>query len=137
MASKFCSTSMKLSPPPIFRPSTRLRIEPRLRAGDSQMELKETAIEGAELTNCIGRLRDMVEAPLEAEEDSSAMSLADDPELIRDFVLESREHLESIESQVLTLDREGANMEAVHSVFRSFHTIKGIAGFLGFDVIQH
>ncbi len=101
------------------------------------MELKETAIEGAELTNCIERLRDMVEAPLEAEEDSSAMSLADDPELIRDFVLESREHLESIESQVLTLDREAANMEAVHSVFRSFHTIKGIAGFLGFDVIQH
>ena len=28
-------------------------------------------------------------------------------------------------------------MEAIHSVFRSFHTIKGIAGFLGFDVIQH
>jgi two-component system chemotaxis sensor kinase CheA len=91
----------------------------------------------AELTNGIERLRDAIDTPSKVEEDTAAFNLADDPELIRDFVTESREHLESIESQVLTLDRDPSNMEAVHSVFRSFHTIKGLAGFLGFDIIQH
>ena len=92
----------------------------------------------AELTDGIERLRDAVDSPEAIEEDTAAIiSLADDPELIRDFVLESREHLESIESQVLTLDRDPSNMEAVHSVFRSFHTIKGLAGFLGFEIIQN
>ena len=106
------------------------------------MELKSTEKEidelRAELTNCIERLRDAIEEPSEDRRERGRHDdLADDPELIRDFVLESREHLESIESQVLTLDRDATNMEAIHSVFRSFHTIKGIAGFLGFDVIQH
>ena len=66
----------------------------------------------------------------------SESNLADDPELIRDFVSESREHLENIEQQVLVLDRNPSDMEAIHSVFRSFHTIKGLAGFLAFEVIQ-
>ena len=56
--------------------------------------------------------------------------------MIRDFVTESREHLESIESQVLTLEKDASDLEAIHSVFRSFHTIKGLAGFLEFEVIQ-
>ncbi|MGH9627549.1 MAG: chemotaxis protein CheA, partial [Bryobacteraceae bacterium] len=63
-------------------------------------------------------------------------SLADDPELLADFVLESREHLESIEAQLLALEHDARHMEAIHSVFRSFHTIKGLAGFLELPLIQ-
>ena len=63
-------------------------------------------------------------------------SLAQDPELLADFVLESREHLNSIEQRILTLEREPANAEAIHSVFRGFHTIKGLAGFLELRPIQ-
>ena len=58
------------------------------------------------------------------------VSIALDPELIGDFVLESRDHLVNIEGQLLTLERDAANTEALNSVFRSFHTIKGLAGFL-------
>jgi two-component system chemotaxis sensor kinase CheA len=58
------------------------------------------------------------------------LSLAQDPELIADFILESREHLVNIESQILTLERAGPDAEALNSVFRGFHTIKGLAGFL-------
>ena len=61
---------------------------------------------------------------------ASRTSLAQDPELLSDFVLESREHLTAIEAQVLTLERDPCNSEALHSVFRGFHTIKGLAGFL-------
>lgn len=53
-----------------------------------------------------------------------------DPELIGDFILESREHLAQIESQLLTLERDASNAEALNGVFRGFHTIKGLAGFL-------
>jgi hypothetical protein len=57
-------------------------------------------------------------------------SLALDPELMSDFIVESREHLVNIESQVLTLEREPSDTEALNAVFRGFHTIKGLAGFL-------
>ena len=63
-------------------------------------------------------------------------ALGEDPELIGDFVSESREHLESIEAQVLTLEGDPGRLEAIHTIFRSFHTIKGLAGFLGFEALQ-
>ena len=62
--------------------------------------------------------------------------IAQDPELLGDFVLESREHLTAIESHVLTLERDPANAEALHAAFRGFHTIKGLAGFLELWEVQ-
>jgi two-component system chemotaxis sensor kinase CheA len=67
---------------------------------------------------------------------ASTDSLAEDPELISDFVLEAREHLISLEAQVLIIERDPCNSEALHSVFRSFHTVKGLAGFLELWEIQ-
>lgn len=64
------------------------------------------------------------------------LALHEDPELINDFVLETSEHLASIEVQLLTLEQEPQNPDAIHSVFRSFHTIKGLAGFLELQEIR-
>lgn len=66
----------------------------------------------------------------------SANPLANDPELIGDFILESREHLTAIELQLLTLDQDPANAEAIHAIFRGFHTIKGMAGFLDLNAVR-
>jgi two-component system, chemotaxis family, sensor kinase CheA len=63
-------------------------------------------------------------------------ALAQDPELVADFVMESREHLSSIEGQMLALEQNPGATDAIHSVFRGFHTIKGLAGFLEFAIIQ-
>jgi two-component system, chemotaxis family, sensor kinase CheA len=63
-------------------------------------------------------------------------SLAQDPELVRDFVIEAREHLSGIESRLLVLEKNPRDQEAIHSVFRGFHTIKGLAGFLEFTAIR-
>ena len=63
-------------------------------------------------------------------------SLGDDAELIADFLIEAREHLSLIEGQLLSLERDPSAMETIHAVFRAFHTIKGLAGFLGFPAIQ-
>src|ERR1700689_3020769 len=70
------------------------------------------------------------------ENDASLNPLAADPELLGDFIQESREHLTSIELQLLTLDQEPANAEAIHAIFRGFHTIKGMAGFLDLDGVR-
>ncbi|HLN01900.1 MAG TPA: chemotaxis protein CheA [Bryobacteraceae bacterium] len=66
----------------------------------------------------------------------AANALAQDAELVSDFILESREHLANIEVQLLALEQNPAEMEPIHSVFRGFHTIKGLAGFLEFSAMQ-
>jgi two-component system chemotaxis sensor kinase CheA len=67
---------------------------------------------------------------------ASVNPLASDPELIGDFIMESREHLTAIELQLLTLDQDPANAEAINAIFRGFHTIKGMAGFLDLDPVR-
>ncbi|MGD1069571.1 MAG: chemotaxis protein CheA [Bryobacteraceae bacterium] len=64
------------------------------------------------------------------------LALNQDPELIADFILESREHLSGVEIQLLALERDPRNKEAINAIFRGFHTIKGLAGFLDFPAIQ-
>lgn len=51
------------------------------------------------------------------------------------FIDESRDHLESIEQKVLGLSG-AVDADMVNSLFRSLHTIKGIAGFLALADIQ-
>ncbi|HTP85852.1 MAG TPA: chemotaxis protein CheA [Bryobacteraceae bacterium] len=64
------------------------------------------------------------------------LNIAEDPELLGDFILESREHLTSIEQNVLKLEQDAGNAEAIHASFRAFHTIKGLAGFLELHAVQ-
>jgi two-component system chemotaxis sensor kinase CheA len=71
-----------------------------------------------------------------AAPEAAVYSLAQDPELLSDFVLESREHLAAIESLSLVLEHDPANAEAINSIFRAFHTIKGLAGFLELDAVR-
>lgn len=59
-----------------------------------------------------------------------------DPELLTDFLVETKEHLETIEMHVLSLETDPGNMEIIHAVFREFHTIKGLAGFVSQDLVR-
>ena len=63
-------------------------------------------------------------------------SLAGDPELVRDFAVSAREHLEQADGLLMSLEAVPDDAESVNSVFRAFHTIKGMAGFLDFTRIQ-
>lgn len=60
-----------------------------------------------------------------------------DAGLIAEFVVESQEGLANIEQQMLAIETGGADIdvELVNAVFRTMHTIKGTAGFLGLDRI--
>jgi two-component system chemotaxis sensor kinase CheA len=63
-------------------------------------------------------------------------ALNQDPELVADFIMESREHLSTVEAQLLALEQDPGNAEAINTIFRGFHTIKGLAGFLEYEKIQ-
>jgi len=82
------------------------------------------------LQSGIARLQQILEGAAPEAAPGPSPSLAQDPELMGDFVLESREHLATIESQLLTLEGDPRAPEALNAVFRGFHTIKGLAGFL-------
>ncbi len=61
-----------------------------------------------------------------------------DDETLRLFIEESREHLETIETDLLELEKQGETFdeELVNKVFRAAHSIKGGGGFLGFVNIK-
>ena len=51
-------------------------------------------------------------------------------ENIGDFLEESREHLAVAEDALLGLEQRYDDLELINTVFRSFHTLKGVAGFM-------
>lgn len=53
-----------------------------------------------------------------------------------DFVLEARDHLQNIEQDLLRLERVPGDSEAIHSLFRGFHTIKGLAAIAGVETAR-
>jgi two-component system, chemotaxis family, sensor kinase CheA len=59
------------------------------------------------------------------------LNIGENQELLTEFHAEAVDHLQQIEAALLILDQQADNPEALNSIFRSFHTIKGNAGFLG------
>lgn len=53
-----------------------------------------------------------------------------DADLLKDFLEEGTEHLDSAEVALLALEENPGDQESVNVVFRAFHTIKGVAGFM-------
>lgn len=54
-----------------------------------------------------------------------------DPYFLGEFITESRENIENAEAALLSLETEPENAEAINTVFRAFHTVKGISMWLG------
>jgi two-component system chemotaxis sensor kinase CheA len=55
--------------------------------------------------------------------------------LIKDFVSEAEEHLEAAEAAMLELETHVEDKDTLNRIFRGFHTIKGMAGFLNLEQI--
>src|SRR5476649_2551858 len=52
-------------------------------------------------------------------------------DMLKDFVVEAMDLAVNVEEHLLRLERDPENKETLNAVFRSFHTIKGGAGFMG------
>ncbi len=74
----------------------------------------------------------------EEEEEIPFVLLPEEPdvELIGEMVTESKELLENAEAALLTLETDPEDEEAINTVFRAFHTLKGTSAFLGLEAIS-
>ncbi len=66
---------------------------------------------------------------------TTSVPLSGDPSLLGEFVSEACEHLDAAEGHLLALEADPRQDDALNGIFRAFHTIKGVAGFLGLDDI--
>lgn len=62
--------------------------------------------------------------------------LSGDAEIVNDFVLEASESLVSVERHLLLLEKNAEHVDSLHLIFRAFHTIKGLAGFLEYEPLS-
>ncbi|MCG5494045.1 chemotaxis protein CheA [Ectothiorhodospira variabilis] len=61
------------------------------------------------------------------------MTLDTEDEILNDFLIEASEILDALGEQLVQLERTPDDKDLLNSVFRSFHTIKGGAGFLNLE----
>ncbi|HHU74625.1 MAG TPA: chemotaxis protein CheA [Clostridiales bacterium] len=52
------------------------------------------------------------------------------------FIEESKEHLQSLNDQLLILEREPENEDTINEIFRAAHSLKGMAGTMGYKRMQ-
>ncbi|MEO8725940.1 MAG: chemotaxis protein CheA [Acidobacteriaceae bacterium] len=57
-------------------------------------------------------------------------------EIVKEFLQESAENLNSLDQQFVRLDANPGDREILGAVFRTIHTIKGTTGFLGFERLE-
>ena len=102
-----------------------------LEPGGSDGQLQGRIEEQAE------QLQTLAEAELEARIAAAAPPRPSGPGMPwSDFVIESREHLANIEQELLRLENSPEDSEPVHALFRSFHTIKGLAAIAGTETAR-
>ncbi|MDQ1923666.1 chemotaxis protein CheA [Massilia pseudoviolaceinigra] len=56
-------------------------------------------------------------------------------DMLKDFVVEAMDLAVNVEEHLLALERDPNNKETLNAVFRSFHTIKGGAGFMNLPAL--
>ncbi len=52
------------------------------------------------------------------------------------FIEETKEHLQSLNEQLLVLEKEPDNKETINEIFRAAHSLKGMAGTMGYKRMQ-
>src|SRR6516162_3038542 len=57
-------------------------------------------------------------------------------EVIREFLIETHENLSQLDLDLVTLEKEPTERETLARAFRTLHTVKGTAGFLGLNKLQ-
>ena len=60
----------------------------------------------------------------------------DDLSIMVDFISEAQDNLETIEISLIDLEQDPTNKEIINDIFRPFHTIKGVSGFLSLGRIN-
>jgi two-component system, chemotaxis family, sensor kinase CheA len=59
-----------------------------------------------------------------------------DRSLASDFITEGLEYIDEIEVNILSLEQNPEDTDCINAIFRPFHSIKGVAGFLNLEKIR-
>lgn len=68
--------------------------------------------------------------------DSNSGVALDDEEFIREFITEATDHLDTVDQTVLSLEENPGDKDALNTIFRAYHTIKGISGMLDLESVK-
>jgi len=98
-------------------------IESNETSEESEPDEKETV--GAE-----------ADEPEEEDDNQFVVDLSQDKELIENFIMEALENFRDIEVSIVELEEDPGNIEIINDIFRPFHTIKGVSGFLNLTQIN-
>lgn len=71
----------------------------------------------------------------EPEEDGPVDLSVESDDMLVEFLGEAREHLHAAEAAALELEGQPDDPELINTIFRAFHTIKGVAGFLHLNAV--
>jgi len=99
----------------------------------------DTKIESADVEQKAGDSEEQTETEADSNKDfdeDSMMDALQDPDLLQDFLQESEEYIASVEQNLIEWENDPDNLEIVDDIFRPFHTIKGVAGFLNLSEIE-
>jgi chemosensory pili system protein ChpA (sensor histidine kinase/response regulator) len=116
----------------------------RLRDGEPVGVIQPVVAEMIPAVQTATAVMDLSSAPEQGgdQADTEAVTLTDayllphlDPEVLSYFAPEAHEYLESLEAQLLRLEKEPQNPELVNQLFRTAHTLKGSAYTVGFQSI--
>ena len=53
------------------------------------------------------------------------------------FIDETEEHIQTLSDCIMELEKEPENMDVINEIFRAAHSLKGMAGTMGFKRMQH
>ena len=71
------------------------------------------------------------------EQNNTPEKLSDDDiEILTDFISEAEDNLNNIEVSLIELEQDPENTDIINDIFRPFHTIKGVSGFLSLGKIN-
>ncbi|MCH8293775.1 chemotaxis protein CheA [Candidatus Poribacteria bacterium] len=67
----------------------------------------------------------------------STENIFEDQEMIESFLEEADEIIEQLDDNLVSVETQPDDLELINAIFRGFHTIKGMGGFLGFTQLVH
>ncbi|GAB4551955.1 MAG: hypothetical protein Tsb0013_14120 [Phycisphaerales bacterium] len=113
-------------------PSREIEIDPELFARLQAVPASPASGGGSPQDQCDSNLPD--EAAPDIHDGPVVMDCEVD-DTVREFVGEAKEHIAAAEEALLQLESTPDDMEQIATVFRAFHTIKGVAGLLNMGPI--
>lgn len=122
-----------IAAPADTRERTAVDLQQVVVAAQGRLDLRDRLTAALHGEPAPSSARETVAPPATQQSSAPLLPPESDLSLLTDFIAESRELLEHSEAALLGLEIDPDDSEAVNTIFRAFHTIKGTSAFLALD----